>query len=231
MSIAETVRERTPAGEQRAADLGLSRLRSFICLAEELHFGRAAQRLHISQPALSQQIVRLEKEVATPLLRRTNRSVWLTPAGREFLRGARAAVRALDETTDATRRRAGSRTPLVLSHVPHPSVDLGTFVEEFCAALKEQLFRTTVNIVRHSPEEHRHALRDGRAVLGICPADNDFDLHGLGSADITIRPAARHGADHGSHRMRLSWPEWASPAEVDRLVSLAQALAPARTGG
>ncbi|NJQ13818.1 LysR family transcriptional regulator [Streptomyces bohaiensis] len=227
MSITDAVREATPghAVKQPSADLGLSRLRSFICLAEELHFGRAAQRLHISQPALSQQIVRLEKDVATPLLRRTNRTVWLTPAGREFLRGARAAVRALDETTDATRRRAGSRLPLVLSHVPHADSGIGTFVEDFGAALAEQLFRTTVRIARHDREEHRRALHEGRAVLGICPADDEPQVRGLGSADIVVRAAPGHASATAPYRLRLSWPEWASPAEVDRLVSLAQDIA------
>ncbi|NJQ04498.1 LysR family transcriptional regulator [Streptomyces lonarensis] len=227
MSITDTERE-APSGRavrQPSADLGLSRLRSFICLAEELHFGRAAQRLHISQPALSQQLVRLEKDVATPLLRRTNRSVWLTPAGREFLRGARAAVRALDETTDATRRRAGSRLPLVLSHVPHAHGGLGSFVEDFGAALGEQLFRSTVRIARHSHEEHRRALREGRAVLGICPADGEPGVRGLGSADIVVLPAPGGASAAAPYPLRLSWPEWASPAEVDRLVSLARHLA------
>ncbi|MEU3980918.1 LysR family transcriptional regulator [Streptomyces sp. NPDC026672] len=233
MVIAEIARHQAaaPAVAHTGADLGLSRLRSFVCLAEELHFGRAAQRLHISQPALSQQIVRLEREVSASLLWRTNRSVWLTPAGREFLKGARAALHVLEETTHATRKLAHGRTPLVLSHVPHASADLGTFVEAFRSALKEQLFQTTaVRVARHNLEEHRHALQDGRAVLGIRPADGTADVCGLVSADITVSAAPEDGGDGGSHRLRLSWPEWASPAEVDRLLAVAQSLAPAHTG-
>ncbi|NJQ05085.1 LysR family transcriptional regulator [Streptomyces lonarensis] len=227
MSITDTVREGTPdrAAERRPADLGLSRLRSFICLAEELHFGRAAQRLHISQPALSQQIARLEKDLATPLLLRTNRAVWLTPAGREFLRGSRAAVRALDETTDATRRRAGSRSPLVLSHVPHGDSAPEAFVAGLGALAGEQLFRAGVRVVRHTREEHLRALREGGAVLGVRPADNGPDPRGLGTADVTLRAAPEEGGAPVVHRLRLSWPEWASPAEVDRLVALARGLA------
>ncbi|MEV6121032.1 LysR family transcriptional regulator [Streptomyces sp. NPDC052077] len=220
-----------PAVPYVRADLGLSRLRSFVCLADELHFGRAAQRLHISQPALSQQIVRLEREVAAPLLWRTNRAVGLTPAGREFLRGVRAALRVLEETTHATRAAALGRAPLVLSYVPHVSGDPESFVEALCRALQEQLFRAhAVRIARHSLEEHRSALRDGRAVLGVRPTDGAPDPHGLGSADIVVPAGPAGCGDGGSHRLRLSWPDWASPAEVDQLLAVAQSLTPVPQG-
>ena len=72
-------------------------LRQFIAVAEELHFNRAAQRLHMAQPPLSQAIQRLEAQVGAPLLARTNRSVALTPAGAAFLETARRMLAALDE--------------------------------------------------------------------------------------------------------------------------------------
>ena len=82
----------------------LRQLRYFIAVAEELHFRRAAARLHISQPPLSQQIARLEEELGCRLLNRTRRRVELTSAGEAFLRDARAVLEELDVAVATARR-------------------------------------------------------------------------------------------------------------------------------
>ena len=82
----------------------LRHLRYFIAVAEELHFGRAAQVLGISQPPLSQQIQALEQEVGARLFERTNRRVELSEAGRLFLEEARLVLAQVDKAADVARR-------------------------------------------------------------------------------------------------------------------------------
>lgn len=83
--------------------------RYFIAVAEELHFGRAAQRLQMSQPPLSQAIKHLERQLGCELLHRTQRSVALSPAGVVFLGQCRALVRQAERAAIATRHAATGR--------------------------------------------------------------------------------------------------------------------------
>ena len=84
-------------------DLALPQLYAFVVLAEELHFGRAATRLGIAQPPLSQQIRRLENKVGHPLFARQPGHVSLTPVGEELLPAARAALATLADALDGAR--------------------------------------------------------------------------------------------------------------------------------
>lgn len=82
----------------------LRHFRYFVAVAEELHFGRAAQVLGISQPPLSQQIQALEEQLGARLFNRTNRRVELSEAGRLFLDEARQVLAQVDKAADVARR-------------------------------------------------------------------------------------------------------------------------------
>jgi DNA-binding transcriptional LysR family regulator len=100
-------------------------LRYFVAVAEELHFSRAAARLHIAQPPLSQQIRRLERDLGVALFSRTRRRVDLTPAGRALLEEARRILAQADRAARIARRAgAGAIGQLALAFVPSADLDL-----------------------------------------------------------------------------------------------------------
>lgn len=91
-------------------NLDTALLRSFVLLAKELHFARAAERLYIEQPTLSQRIKRLEQRVGASLFVRDTRHVRLTPAGAEFLADISDVLDRLDDAVVRAREvEAGSR--------------------------------------------------------------------------------------------------------------------------
>ncbi|NYA43350.1 LysR family transcriptional regulator [Serratia fonticola] len=152
-------------------------LHQFIAVAEELHFNRAAQRLHMAQPPLSQAIRRLEHEIGAPLFERTNRSVSLTPAGTDFLATARKVLRLLDEGVEQTRRVAqgieGHLTLTFINIAPYNAL-LGA-LQRFRAAFPAISF----TMREATTQEQIEALEHGRAELGFMrpPGRTAPELH------------------------------------------------------
>ncbi|WP_432512176.1 LysR family transcriptional regulator [Kineococcus sp. SYSU DK001] len=110
----------------------VQQLRCFLAVAEELHFTRAAARLHVAPPSLSQQVAVLERQLRTQLFRRTSRRVELTEAGVRLLPPARRAVEAVDEVEAwAGHRTAGERLVVgVVAGGPLPSAVLSAAAGE-----------------------------------------------------------------------------------------------------
>ena len=172
-------------------ELGLHQLHAFAVLAEELHFGRAARRLGIAQPPLSQQIRRLEEKVGHALFDRGSGGVTLTAAGRELLP---AAQRALDEVAgglDAARRVGSGRTgrlrigfaaSLALTVLPgllrayrdrYPAVELDLrelTTAPQVAALAEHVL--DVGLMREPPQQEGLAFEEvvGERFVAVLPA-------------------------------------------------------------
>ncbi|MEE9383731.1 MAG: LysR family transcriptional regulator [Nannocystaceae bacterium] len=84
--------------------MSLVQLESFVAVAEEGHLGRAAQRLHISQPPLTRRIQSLEVELGVPLFERTPRGMRLLPAGHTLVAHAKAIARQVDNARESVRR-------------------------------------------------------------------------------------------------------------------------------
>jgi DNA-binding transcriptional LysR family regulator len=106
----------------------LRQLRYFVAVAEELHYGRAAARIHISGPALSQQIIALERDLGAELFIRDRRGVQLTEAGRSLLEDARGILALADEARQRVRRTAADTTPLRLGYVSWLPDDIGALI-------------------------------------------------------------------------------------------------------
>ena len=108
----------------RPAEIEFRDLRYFAVLAEELHFGRAAARLYITQPGLSHAVARIERQLDVELLRRTRSSVELTEAGAELLRCARRLLADLDGAVTRVRMAGREEAGLPLNHHHGPGQDL-----------------------------------------------------------------------------------------------------------
>lgn len=113
-------------------DIDFTRLRYFVAVAEELHFKRAADRLMITPPPLSKQIMRLEREVGGPLFVRNYHSVRLTPLGEHLLERARVIVRQGAEFRAAARAFAAAAAPLRIGVTAYAPSD---FLERFETAV------------------------------------------------------------------------------------------------
>jgi DNA-binding transcriptional LysR family regulator len=143
----------------------LRHLRYFIAVATELHFGRAAAKLGIAQPPLSQQIRKLEDELGTMLLRRTKRRVDLTQAGRTFLGEAQAIVAHADDAVAKTRRaERGETGRLSIGWVPWSDwTDLPRRVGKFCARNPD----VHLDLHNLNSSEQVSALHAGRIDIGF----------------------------------------------------------------
>ncbi|WP_432841200.1 LysR family transcriptional regulator [Dactylosporangium sp. CA-092794] len=152
------------------SDLEVRQLRYFVAVAEELHFGRAAERLGMAQPPLSRAIRELEHHLGVELLHRTTRHVCLTPAGESLLRDARTA---LDAVASAERRarHTGQAVP-TLRVALKADYDAG-LLPRMLTAFQLDPASIPVELLLGGRGEQAPALREGRAdiALLVLPVD------------------------------------------------------------
>ncbi|WP_372346436.1 LysR family transcriptional regulator [Streptomyces sp. KL116D] len=143
----------------------LRQLAYFVTVAEELHFGRAAERLHIVQSAVSQQIRRLERELGTDLFDRSPRHVRLTGAGERLLPEARTVLAAAERARAAVARRTVLRVGT--------STGLGAHLDRVLDAYAELAPGTGVELVSAPARERTAQVRDGRLDAAFLRAGPD----------------------------------------------------------
>ena len=143
----------------------LRHLRYFVAVAEELHFRRAAERLHMSQPPLSQQIRQLEEEVGAQLLVRNQRKVELTAAGAAFLVRAREILDAVEDAARQARRvQRGEVGRLAVGFVGSA---MYSFVPELLRAFRDQAPDIALRLHELGTTEQLRQLDDGRLDVGF----------------------------------------------------------------
>jgi DNA-binding transcriptional LysR family regulator len=199
------------------ASVELRQVRYFVAVADELHFGRAAERLLIAGPSLSQQIKALERDLGVQLFIRDRRSVALTPAGAALLPHARALLERADDLRNRAARIAGSE-PVRLGYVNWLPPDLATRTSEVAR----------LHIDAWVEPSHIQAARvaDGSLDLAVCwVRARDLDEHGLNGRLIGADRlyAVSRGTDAGDVRARdtvalldddvKTWRSWNDYAE------------------
>ncbi|HLX44921.1 MAG TPA: LysR substrate-binding domain-containing protein [Bryobacteraceae bacterium] len=207
----------------------LRQLRYFVSIAENLHFRRAAEQLSIAQPALSQQIQKLERELGVRLLERTQRRVSLTDAGAVFLERARLT---LNEAEEAVRlaRLAGRGEIGHLGVGAVTSALYGVF-PEVVRVFRERHRQVHLTLHELAGNEQTRALRDGRIQVSFLRPPID-------EADIEVRTITREPwvvalptAHRFARRSRValkmlaaesfvSFPRDLAPVLYDQLISM-----------
>jgi DNA-binding transcriptional LysR family regulator len=162
----------------------LRHLKYFVAVAEELHFGRAAERLHIAQPPLSQQIMNLEEELGVKLFDRSKRTIQMTEAGAYFLKEAQHILSHVEEASETARRiyrgQAGRLVVGFVGSVVH------TFLPEGLRAFRENFPEVELVLQELNTADQIKSLHAKRIDVGfLYPAARD---RALASQTLTQAP-------------------------------------------
>jgi DNA-binding transcriptional LysR family regulator len=170
----------------------------FVAVAEELHFGRAAKRLNISQPPLSQQIIVLEEKIGVKLFTRTRRRVELTPAGQVLLEDARKILALTGEALRRTVRAGkGEIGRLSVGYIGSANYSiLPGLIREFRRRYPE----VELSLAELNTSLQIEALRDGRIHVGFMRPPRGLENEGLSFA--TVFRESLVAAIPASHKLR-----------------------------
>jgi DNA-binding transcriptional LysR family regulator len=209
----------------RPTHIELRHLRYFIAVIEELHFGHAAERLHIAQPPLSQAIRKLEKELGVELLHRTSRVVTATEPGQVFAEEARKVLAGFECAVDAARRAGGTGSALRVGCTPHVPIER---LRRFIRAVSESDDTVLSRVTHIGAREQIELLRAMELDVGLIHHAEDHD----GIEQVPVFPgeplALFLPLDH-----KLAAKDVLQPADLtgERLIVFPRALNPAMYDG
>jgi len=218
--------------------LEIRELRYFVTVAEELHFGRAAARLSVAQPALSKTIQRIESRLSLQLFDRTSRSVALTPAGAALLEHGRHALNAMTVAVQNAQRAADDEP---LRFVMKPGGD-ANLLSGILAAYSRHPRARQVDILFSGPAGGAGHLRDGRADAALLHAPFN-DLTGFAAETlhvedrVAVLPEGHRLAARGSISLDdledeafPRWPGVADGGNGPEIVDVAELVSLVRVG-
>lgn len=209
----------------------LRHLRYFVMLAEELHFGRAAERLHMAQPPLSQQIRQMEAELGFSLFHRTKRTVQLTEAGQAFLEESRRIIRQLEQAIQAGRQiNRGEMGQLVIGFVSSAAYNV---LPEILRTFRTSIPAVTLQLHELTTDQQLQWLREGQIDVGFVrpPVEEDkFSSEIVFEEALMVAlPEAHPLALQANVQLRelagepfILFPRSQAPGLYDQIISLCQ---------
>ncbi len=206
----------------------LRQLQYFVAVAEELHYGHASERMHLTQAALSQQIGRLERELGVRLLERTTRRVRLTAAGRLFLEDARVTLARAERAAETARLAAKGEVGRLF--VGYPVTGRGRQASAILRTFRERYPGVTLNALPRAPadllEQLRHEHIDLAFIHHLIDDDHQLASRVIGRAAYVLALPAGHrlavesdvAVDEMAIEPLLLFPRQLSPHHHDHLM-------------
>lgn len=211
--------------------MNLRELECFLAVADALHFGRAAERLHLAQPTVSESVRRLERALGGDLFDRSTRNVALTELGRSFLAEASHAFQQVEAAYETGRRLAHCRSEqIVVGHTPEDERLLVALTSE----LRRRIPGVTVVLEEMTTVDQLDGLRHHRIDAGLAWApEGDPDIGALTIASCGFvavlteaNPLARETtltAGRIAGEPLITWPRASSPLMYDRFATVMDA--------
>lgn len=208
----------------------LRHLRYFIAVAEELHFGKAAERLHIAQPPLSQQIQQLEASIGVKLFhRKTKRQIQLTEAGKVFLQEAYQLLMQLETSVALTQRIGRGQTGQL--RIGFTSLAIYDVLPLILRQFREQFPEVELVLLELTTSQQEQALRDSLIHVGFAhpPLEDDtLSYKCIYRESLVVALSSTHSLTQQERISVLSlqneplivFPRYLAPGLYDRIMSL-----------